>query len=97
MPVETSRRLSDPEIHTLLRLYQQTRRAEYRDQIVMQYTNLVESIGRRFAGASMPEIRAIDLTQDPPPRGRWLAPSLVAELESNLLRRAGGSTRHLAS
>ena len=26
----------------------------------------------------------IDLTQDPPPRGRWLAPSLVAELEANL-------------
>jgi primosomal protein N' (replication factor Y) len=30
--------------------------------------------------------RAIDLTQDPPPRGRWLAPSLVAELEANLER-----------
>ena len=34
----------------------------------------------------MPEIRAIDLTQDPPPRGRWLAPALVAELEANLER-----------
>src|SRR4029079_1372 len=32
------------------------------------------------------EIRAIDLTQDPPPRGRWLATSLVAELEANLER-----------
>ena len=61
MPVETSRRLSDPEIHTLLRLYQQTRRAEYRDQIVMQYTNLVESIARRFAGATEP---AEDLVQE---------------------------------
>jgi primosomal protein N' (replication factor Y) len=40
----------------------------------------------RFAGASLPEMRAIDLTQDPPPRGRWLAPSLVAELEANLER-----------
>jgi primosomal protein N' (replication factor Y) len=40
----------------------------------------------RFAGASLPEMRAIDLTQDPPPRGRWLAPSLVAELEANLQR-----------
>jgi primosomal protein N' (replication factor Y) len=40
----------------------------------------------RFAGASMPDIRAIDLTQDPPPRGRWLAPSLVHELEINLDR-----------
>ena len=33
------------------------------------------SLPHRFAGASMPVIRAIDLTQDPPPRGRWLAPS----------------------
>ncbi|MEA3068190.1 MAG: hypothetical protein QOK41_1597 [Sphingomonadales bacterium] len=40
----------------------------------------------RFAGATMPEMRAIDLTQDPPPRGRWLAPSLVTELEANLER-----------
>jgi primosomal protein N' (replication factor Y) len=38
----------------------------------------------RFAGASLPEIRAVNLTQDPPPRGRWLAPSLVAEIEANL-------------
>ncbi len=38
----------------------------------------------RFAGATLPEIRAIDLTRDPPERGRWLAPSLVAELEANL-------------
>jgi primosomal protein N' (replication factor Y) len=38
----------------------------------------------RFAGASLPEIRAVNLTQDPPERGRWLAPSLVAELEANL-------------
>ncbi len=38
----------------------------------------------RFAGATLPEIRALDLTRDPPERGRWLAPSLVAELEANL-------------
>ena len=38
----------------------------------------------RFAGAQMPAMAAIDMTQDPPPRGRWLAPSLVAELEANL-------------
>jgi primosomal protein N' (replication factor Y) len=38
----------------------------------------------RFAGASLPTIAAIDLTQDPPPRGRWLAPTLVAELAANL-------------
>src|SRR3954470_2988547 len=42
------------------------------------------SLAHRFAGASLPEIRAIDLTQDPPPRGRWLAPELVRELEANV-------------
>jgi len=44
------------------------------------------TLPRRFAGASMPKIRAIDLTRDPPPRGRWLAPELVRELELNLER-----------
>jgi primosomal protein N' (replication factor Y) len=44
------------------------------------------TLTQRFAGARMPEIRAIDLTEDPPLRGRWLAPSLVAELEANLER-----------
>jgi primosomal protein N' (replication factor Y) len=44
------------------------------------------SLPHRFAGASLPEIRAIDLTKDPPPRGRWLAPSLIQELEANLER-----------
>jgi primosomal protein N' (replication factor Y) (superfamily II helicase) len=44
------------------------------------------SLPERFAGASMPDIRSIDLTQDPPPRGRWLAPELVHELEDNLQR-----------
>jgi primosomal protein N' (replication factor Y) len=45
------------------------------------------TLSSRYAGASLPEMRAIDLTQDPPPRGRWLAPSLVAELEVNLERK----------
>jgi primosomal protein N' (replication factor Y) len=44
------------------------------------------TLSHRFAGATMPTISAIDLTQDPPLRGRWLAPSLVAELEANLER-----------
>ncbi|HEX8840476.1 MAG TPA: primosomal protein N' [Sphingomicrobium sp.] len=44
------------------------------------------SLPERFAGASMPAISAIDLTQDPPPRGRWLAPQLVSEIEENLDR-----------
>jgi primosomal protein N' (replication factor Y) len=38
----------------------------------------------RHGLAEMPEIGALDLTRDPPLRGRWLAPSLVAELQSNL-------------
>ncbi len=38
----------------------------------------------RHGVAQMPEIRAINLTQDPPERGRWLAPSLVTELTVNL-------------
>jgi len=44
------------------------------------------SLPERFAGAQLPEIRALNLTQDPPPRGRWLAPRLVSELETNLDR-----------
>jgi primosomal protein N' (replication factor Y) len=42
------------------------------------------SLARRFAGASLPDIRAIDLTKDPPPRGRWLAPTLIQELQRSL-------------
>jgi primosomal protein N' (replication factor Y) len=41
----------------------------------------------RFGGASMPAIDTIDLTEEPPPRGRWIAPRLVAEMEERLARR----------
>ena len=44
------------------------------------------TLPKRFAGASLPDIRAIDLTQNPPPRGRWLAPELVDALKANLER-----------
>ena len=44
------------------------------------------SLPHRFAGATLPDIRPIDLTQDPPPRGRWLAPQLVEEIGANLQR-----------
>ena len=40
----------------------------------------------RFGGATLPEIAAIDMTQDRPDRGRWLAPSLVAALGETLAR-----------
>ncbi len=36
------------------------------------------SLPDRFGGAACPRLRAIDMTQDPPPRGRWLSPTLVA-------------------
>jgi RNA polymerase sigma-B factor len=54
MPNDTNRRLSDQEVHDLLREYKLTRRQAIRDRIVMQYANLVESIARRFAGAAEP-------------------------------------------
>jgi primosomal protein N' (replication factor Y) len=40
----------------------------------------------RYGAAELPEIEALDLTADPPPRGRWLAPALVRALEENLER-----------
>jgi primosomal protein N' (replication factor Y) len=44
------------------------------------------ALPQRFAGAELPDMRALDLTEDPPPRGRWLAPQLVSELEANIGR-----------
>jgi len=46
------------------------------------YTEL--KLPGRFGGATLPDIEPIDLLQDPPPRGRWLAPTLVREMEANL-------------
>ena len=41
----------------------------------------------RYGAAELPEIEALDLIAEPPPRGRWLAPRLVRELEETLERR----------
>jgi primosomal protein N' (replication factor Y) len=38
----------------------------------------------RYGGAEMPEIEAIDLTRDPPERGRWIAPKLVRAIDAVL-------------
>jgi primosomal protein N' (replication factor Y) len=38
----------------------------------------------RYGGAQLPDMAALDLLKDPPPRGRWLAPRLVEALEENL-------------
>ncbi|RYY24274.1 MAG: primosomal protein N' [Sphingomonadales bacterium] len=40
----------------------------------------------RYGKAEMPHIEAIDLIQEPPERGRWLAPRLVKALEETLAR-----------
>jgi len=40
----------------------------------------------RFGGAELPYIRALDLRHDPPERGSWLSPSLVAEIGTRLER-----------
>jgi primosomal protein N' (replication factor Y) (superfamily II helicase) len=41
----------------------------------------------RYGAAQMPTIAAIDLTQDTPPRGRWLAPTLVTAIEDVMERK----------
>jgi primosomal protein N' (replication factor Y) len=38
----------------------------------------------RFGGAEMPEIIGVDLTHEPPERGRWIAPPLVKALRETL-------------
>jgi primosomal protein N' (replication factor Y) (superfamily II helicase) len=40
----------------------------------------------RFGAAEMPTIEAIDLLQEKPDRGRWLAPSLVQAMEETLAK-----------
>jgi primosomal protein N' (replication factor Y) len=38
----------------------------------------------RYGGARLPDMAALDMLAEPPPRGRWLAPKLVQALEDNL-------------
>ena len=38
-------------------------------------------LAARYGGAQLPDIAVLDLRADPPPRGRWLAPKLVEQLE----------------
>jgi primosomal protein N' (replication factor Y) len=40
----------------------------------------------RYGGAELPEIVGIDLTNNPPDRGRWLAPELVMAMRETLAR-----------
>ncbi len=41
-------------------------------------------LSSRFADAAMPDIRLIDMREDPPEQGRWLSPALVREIDRNL-------------
>ncbi|SDC96080.1 replication restart DNA helicase PriA [Sphingomonas sp. YR710] len=49
-----------------------------------RYTEL--KLTARHGVAEMPEIIAIDLLADPPPRGRWIAPTLIRALAETLAR-----------
>lgn len=58
---------------------------ESRHQVEQGNYELLE-LPARFGGATMPTIEALDLTQDIPARGSWLAPTLINALEDNLGR-----------
>ncbi|WP_421724846.1 primosomal protein N' [Bauldia sp.] len=47
-----------------------------------RYARIV--LSDRYAAAELPEIAAIDMRRDPPPRGRFLSPPLVAAVEETL-------------
>jgi primosomal protein N' (replication factor Y) len=58
---------------------------ETRQQVALgRYAEL--KLPGRYGVAQMPEIAAIDLLADPPPRGRWLAPTLVAAIGETLAK-----------
>ena len=58
---------------------------ETRQQVALgRYAEL--KLPERHGTAEMPEITAIDLTQDPPERGHWLAPTLVRAMQATLER-----------
>lgn len=44
------------------------------------------SLPKRHGGAKPPEIVAVDLRQDPPERGKWISPKLVAAAKESLER-----------
>jgi len=54
MPMGTARKLTEDEIQERLAVYEKLAEPKIRDEIVLQYANLVESIGRRFVGACEP-------------------------------------------
>ncbi|MFW2829307.1 primosomal protein N' [Sphingomonas sp. ID0503] len=59
---------------------------ETRQQVTLGHYKELK-LPARFGGAQMPDIAAIDMLQDPPQRGRWLAPALVKALTETLERK----------
>jgi len=58
---------------------------ETRHQVTLgHYSEL--TLPDRFGGATLPDIKAVDLTHDRPDRGRWLSPPLVEALRETLER-----------
>ncbi len=56
---------------------------ETRQQVALgRYQEI--SLPGRFGAAVMPALSAINLIENPPERGRWLAPPLVAAMQENL-------------
>lgn len=39
---------------------------------------------KRHAGAALPDIKAVDMLKDPPPRGRWLSPALAEAITETI-------------
>ncbi|WP_415641625.1 primosomal protein N' [Sphingomonas antarctica] len=59
---------------------------ETRQQVALgNYAEL--KLPGRYGAAELPEIIAINLLTDPPPRGRWLAPTLVQAMAETLERK----------
>ncbi|WP_380878138.1 primosomal protein N' [Sphingomonas sp. DBB INV C78] len=59
---------------------------ETRQQVALgRYEEL--KLPGRYGVAQMPDISEIDLLADPPPRGRWLAPTLVTAIDETLKRK----------
>ncbi|PKP93257.1 MAG: primosomal protein N' [Alphaproteobacteria bacterium HGW-Alphaproteobacteria-16] len=58
---------------------------ETRQQVALgRYTEV--KLPGRYGAAEMPAIEAIDLIEEPPMRGRWLAPKLVNAIDATLAR-----------
>lgn len=56
---------------------------ETRQQVALGRYHAIQLPGR-YGGAELPRIIGLDLTRDPPDRGRWIAPPLVAALRETL-------------